>query len=137
MRIAIIVSGKVGLATLRRLGTEGGHQLVGIARRVPETRPDGADGDWVSADLTRGTRNGTLEPAFTGGNAVVHLAWDCNRLTTSGTSKSVVVCRRRAAARTRPPPDGSWTSTSVPATTSPTPSPASSSEGGRRRQPGG
>lgn len=30
-------SGKIGSATLRRFGTEAGHQLVGMARHVPET----------------------------------------------------------------------------------------------------
>jgi UDP-glucose 4-epimerase len=76
MRIAITgASGNSGSATLRGPDTEGGHQIVGIARRGRETRPDGADDPWVSADLTRGTCNGTLEGAFKGANAVVHLAW--------------------------------------------------------------
>jgi len=76
MRIAITgASGTIGSATLRRLGIEGGHQLVGIARRVPETRPDGADVEWVSADLTRDACIGTLERAFKDADAVVHLAW--------------------------------------------------------------
>ncbi len=37
MRIASTgTSGRIGSAQLRRLGTETGNQLVGIARRVPK-----------------------------------------------------------------------------------------------------
>lgn len=75
MRIVITgASRNSGSATLRGPATEGGHQIVGIARRGRETRPDGADDEWVTAHLTRGTCSGTLERVFKGANAVLHLA---------------------------------------------------------------
>jgi UDP-glucose 4-epimerase len=75
MRIAITgASGNIGTALLRRLGT-GGHQLVGLARRTPDVGPVGAAVEWVSADLTDDSCIPTLESAFTGADAVVHLAW--------------------------------------------------------------
>jgi UDP-glucose 4-epimerase len=75
MRIAITgASGNIGTALLRRLGTEG-HQLVGLARRTPDIAPEGAEVEWVGADLTDDSCIPTLESAFTGADAVVHLAW--------------------------------------------------------------
>jgi UDP-glucose 4-epimerase len=75
MRIAITgASGNIGTALLRRLSTEG-HQLVGLARRTPEITPEGAQVEWVSADLTGDSCIPTLETAFTAADAVVHLAW--------------------------------------------------------------
>ena len=76
MRIAITgASGNIGSAVLRRLGADGEHQIVGLARRVPASGPDGTEVDWVSADLTKDESVGTLERAFDGADAVVHLAW--------------------------------------------------------------
>ena len=76
MRIAVTgASGNIGSATLRRLGADGEHQLVGVARRVPRTKPNGAQVDWVSADLTKDESVGTLKRACDGAAAVIHLAW--------------------------------------------------------------
>lgn len=76
MRIVITgASGNIGWATLRRLGAHGEHQLVGIARRTPATGPNGAEVEWVSADLTKDESVGALERVFDGADAVVHLAW--------------------------------------------------------------
>jgi NAD(P)-dependent dehydrogenase (short-subunit alcohol dehydrogenase family) len=53
MRIAITgASGNVGSATLRRLGTNGEHQLIALARLTTANGPDGAEVEWVSAALT-------------------------------------------------------------------------------------
>lgn len=76
MRIVITgASGNIGTAVLRRLGAEGGHELVGIARRAPTSPPDGVEAEWVGADLTNDECVGTLVQAFARADAVVHLAW--------------------------------------------------------------
>ena len=76
MRIAITgATGNIGTATLRRLGGEGEHRLIGLARRVPERPPDGIEAEWVAADLTDDACLDTLTLAFAGADAVVHLAW--------------------------------------------------------------
>jgi UDP-glucose 4-epimerase len=77
VRIVITgASGNVGSALLRRLVADGGHQILGVARRVPEE--PGAPFDavsWRSADLTEETATEGLREAFRGADAVVHLAW--------------------------------------------------------------
>jgi nucleoside-diphosphate-sugar epimerase len=76
VRIAITgASGNIGTATLRRLGQDGGHELVGVARRAPETPPSGVTAEWWTADLSTDACSPTLERAFEGADAVVHLAW--------------------------------------------------------------
>ena len=76
MRIAITgASGNIGSALLRRLSADGDHELVGVARRTPAIGPSGVDVEWVSADLTKDASLTTLEHAFAGADAVVHLAW--------------------------------------------------------------
>ena len=74
MRIAITgATGNVGTALLRRLTEQGGHDLVGIARRLPsEAFPTVS---WVSADLTTVESAARLRVAFRAADAVVHLAW--------------------------------------------------------------
>lgn len=77
MRIAIVgASGNVGTALLRALRPEG-HEVVGIARRPP-TSGEYAAGpglSWRSVDLTSADASDRLIEAFTGADAVVHLAW--------------------------------------------------------------
>jgi UDP-glucose 4-epimerase len=76
MRIVITgASGNVGSATLRRLSRDGDHELVALARRIP-TRSQGVGSvAWLAADLSDDACLGTLERAFAGADAVVHLAW--------------------------------------------------------------
>ncbi len=72
MRIAITgATGNVGTAVLRRLARDD-HELHGLARRVPGTSDPAVR--WTSVDLTR-VAPGELEDAFSGADAVVHLAW--------------------------------------------------------------
>jgi UDP-glucose 4-epimerase len=68
-------SGNIGSALLRRLVATGSHDLVGVARRVPD---GGAPFDavrWRSVDLTAQGDEADLAEAFAGADAVVHLAW--------------------------------------------------------------
>ncbi len=75
MRVVITgASGNIGTAALRRLGMEG-HELVGLARRVPDDGAVAADVAWVSVDLTTDDCVPILQRAFEGADAVVHLAW--------------------------------------------------------------
>ena len=76
MRIVITgATGNVGSAVVRRLIAEGGHELVGIARRVPGTGAPASDITWASVDLSDDSCARTLERAVDGADAVVHLAW--------------------------------------------------------------
>ena len=76
MRIAITgATGNLGSALLRRLSASADHQLVGLARRLPEEGFAGDGIDWVSVDLTSDDAGATLRDAFQGADAVVHLAW--------------------------------------------------------------
>ena len=75
MRIVITgASGNVGSALLRRLAADGGHELVGVARRPPEGDTSFAGVEWVAADLTLDDPAALLA-ACAGADAVVHLAW--------------------------------------------------------------
>ncbi|WP_244931165.1 NAD-dependent epimerase/dehydratase family protein [Nocardioides sp. W7] len=74
MRIVITgATGNVGTALVRRL-TADGHDLVGLARRVPAEN-DGPQLSWRSVDLTADDAPARLGEAFAGADAVVHLAW--------------------------------------------------------------
>ncbi|MDQ1745126.1 MAG: hypothetical protein QOE23_3465 [Pseudonocardiales bacterium] len=74
MRVAITgASGNVGTALLRRLGNE--HQVVGIARRIPDGGAPYDKVSWHSVDLTDPGAADALTAAFAGVDAVVHLAW--------------------------------------------------------------
>ncbi|HWI33109.1 MAG TPA: NAD-dependent epimerase/dehydratase family protein [Lapillicoccus sp.] len=76
MRIVITgATGNVGSALVRRLSAEGGHELLGIARRVLETGAPASDITWVPVDLSDDSCGPTLERAVDGADAVVHLAW--------------------------------------------------------------
>jgi UDP-glucose 4-epimerase len=79
MRIAVTgATGNIGTALLRRLASDGGHEIVGLARRLPDdpgARRDGDAVDWRRVDLTRDDAVVALLDAFRGADAVVHLAW--------------------------------------------------------------
>lgn len=74
MRIAITgATGNVGSAIVRHLSGSG-HELVGIARRVPPADAAGVD-QWYAADLSSAGSADVLHRAFAGADAVIHLAW--------------------------------------------------------------
>jgi nucleoside-diphosphate-sugar epimerase len=74
MRIAITgATGNVGSAVVRRLATD--HELVGLARRVPQHTTTAGSVTWHSVDLTQDACIQPLVDAFRGADAVVHLAW--------------------------------------------------------------
>jgi len=68
-------SGNVGSALLRRLVGSGRHDVLGISRRIPASVAPFDAVDWLSVDLTDTAATGRLLEAFTGADAVVHLAW--------------------------------------------------------------
>ena len=75
MRIVITgATGNVGTALLRHLASTGDHQLVGLARRIPDTPSvGGREVAWHSVDLT--ADEDPLPGIVAGADAVVHLAW--------------------------------------------------------------
>jgi nucleoside-diphosphate-sugar epimerase len=74
MRIAITgASGNIGTALLRRLDGSG-HELVGVARRIPDGGPYRGV-SWHSVDLAEADAATALSTAFDGVDTVVHLAW--------------------------------------------------------------
>jgi UDP-glucose 4-epimerase len=76
MRIVITgATGNIGSALLRRLTSTPDHDLVGLARRLPEEGFGGRDVRWVSVDLTKDACVPALREAFEDADAVVHLAW--------------------------------------------------------------
>lgn len=69
LRVVVLgATGNVGLAAVRRL-RQSGHEVVGVARRVPTEDPAGVA--WRSLDLTRDD----VLPVLRDADAVVHLAW--------------------------------------------------------------
>ncbi|HSU03106.1 MAG TPA: NAD-dependent epimerase/dehydratase family protein [Nocardioides sp.] len=76
MRIAITgASGNVGSALLRTLARRGGHEVVGVVRRRPSDVEPFTGVEWHTVDLSRSQDETALAAAFTGCDAVVHLAW--------------------------------------------------------------
>ena len=71
MRVVITgATGMVGSTVTRTLAAEPAvSEVIGIARRVPDTPLDGVT--WLRADM----RHDDLAAAFAGAGAVVHLAW--------------------------------------------------------------
>jgi len=75
MRVVITgASGNVGTALTRRLLETGEHDIVALARRIPDYAPEGV-AQWVSADLASRESNSVLRRVIGGADAVVHLAW--------------------------------------------------------------
>lgn len=78
MRIAVTgATGNVGTALLRRLREEPGvTSVVGVSRRPPDASAPPYDRvEWVHLDLADPRSQPALTDAFTGADAVVHLAW--------------------------------------------------------------
>src|SRR5919112_1790897 len=76
MRIVITgATGNLGTALLRRLTASDEHDLVGLARRLPDDSPFDGRVTWRSVDLTDDGATETLTEAFAGADAAVHLAW--------------------------------------------------------------
>jgi UDP-glucose 4-epimerase len=77
MKIVIVgASGNIGSALVRELASSdrGPHEIVGVARRIPEVTPravERASVRWESADLA----TSDFTPLFEGADVVVHLAW--------------------------------------------------------------
>lgn len=76
MKVVITgASGNVGTALLRSVCRDG-WELVGIARRRPETaREPYSHARWIACDIGKPAAVPVLTDAFVGADAVVHLAW--------------------------------------------------------------
>ncbi|WP_240957171.1 NAD-dependent epimerase/dehydratase family protein [Streptomyces chilikensis] len=67
-------TGNVGTSVVRAFtGDPAVTSVTGIARRVPEWRPERTE--WKALDLARGESAARLVEVFRGADAVVHLAW--------------------------------------------------------------
>ena len=82
MRVAVIgATGNMGTALLRRLAkarreVDGPLEVVGIARRIPESSRPPYDGvSWHSIDIAGPAAVEELTAALAGVDSVVHLAW--------------------------------------------------------------
>lgn len=77
MRIVVTgASGNVGSRVLENLAERNeGHQLVGVARRPPEGGRLAEIADWVATDIATEASTAVLTEAFSGADAVIHLAW--------------------------------------------------------------
>ncbi|TQS42183.1 NAD-dependent epimerase/dehydratase family protein [Cryptosporangium phraense] len=75
MRIAVTgASGNVGSAVVRA-ALRSGAEVVGVVRRVPPDRAAPPGTQWVRCDIGAVDADASLRAAFTGADAVVHLAW--------------------------------------------------------------
>jgi nucleoside-diphosphate-sugar epimerase len=78
MKVVIVgASGNIGSALIRELagsGDQARHEIVGVARRIPEVTMQAqelASVRWESADVA----TTDLDPIFEGADVIVHLAW--------------------------------------------------------------
>jgi UDP-glucose 4-epimerase len=70
--VVVGASGNIGSALLRELSSRGGHELVGVARRLPDLGDTPEQSvHWESADVAVDD----LDPLLAGADVVVHLAW--------------------------------------------------------------
>ena len=75
MRVVITgASGNVGSALTRRLRAAGEHDIVAVARRVPDHAATERF-RWVSIDLSSRDCEDQIQQVVRGADAVVHLAW--------------------------------------------------------------
>jgi len=76
MRVVIVgATGNAGTALLRRLASEPGVDLAGVARRLPPPEPPYDAVEWHRCDIGAADAPERLAGAFAGADAVVHLAW--------------------------------------------------------------
>jgi nucleoside-diphosphate-sugar epimerase len=77
VRIVITgASGNIGTGLLRALARdEEDHSVVGVCRRLPEVAPPFDTAEWRCVDVGDPNAEQELIDAFTGADAVVHLAW--------------------------------------------------------------
>jgi len=77
MRIVVVgATGNVGTAILRRLHAADGVEIVGVARREPDTASEPYAGvRWYSLDIGNQDAARDLERIFANADAVIHLAW--------------------------------------------------------------
>src|SRR3954454_19212670 len=76
MRVVIVgASGNAGTALLRRLQSETDVEIVGLARRPPESVSVYRNVEWHAVDVVAKGAAGRLAEVFRGADAVVNLAW--------------------------------------------------------------
>lgn len=73
LRVVVVgATGNAGTSVVEALsGCPGVASVLGLARRIPDWRPEGTT--WAAADIDPGGTD--LVPLLTGADAVVHLAW--------------------------------------------------------------
>ncbi|HEY3753554.1 MAG TPA: NAD-dependent epimerase/dehydratase family protein [Pseudonocardiaceae bacterium] len=80
--MVIGASGNVGTALLRRLHTDGGWEVTGVARRSPDqSEPPYDAATWLSCDIGAPDAPRILATALVGVDAIVDLAWSINPAT--------------------------------------------------------
>jgi UDP-glucose 4-epimerase len=73
MRVVIVgATGNAGTALIRRLNSEPGLDVAGVARRIPPAEGVYSDVEWHAADVAN---PGALDESFRAADAVVNLAW--------------------------------------------------------------
>lgn len=77
MRVVVTgATGSAGTALLRNFTAGSHHDVVGVARRLPDTRyPPYDAAEWVRCDIGAPDAGPTLREVCVGADSVVHLAW--------------------------------------------------------------